>query len=180
MEDISLHILDIVENSIKAGASFITIKIKEDLINDLLTVEIIDNGIGIDKDEIKKVTDPFYTTGNKKVGLGLSLLKQAVEEANGELIIDSEKGKGTKIKATFIHSHINRKPIGNIADTLITLIAGHPNIDFVYEHERTGSPTYRLDTREIKKILKDMSINTPVVLGAIRNDILSNDVENNV
>ena len=150
MEDLSLHILDIVENSIGAKASRIEIKVVEDIRKDLLTIEIKDNGQGIDEKTVEKVLDPFFTTRTtRKVGLGLPLLSQAARESGGDLQIESKVGRGTRVKATFGYSHIDRKPLGNMEATLTTLIAGNPNIDFIYKHKKDGLE-YRLDTKEIR------------------------------
>ena len=154
MEDLSLHILDIVENSIKAKASRIEIKVVEDTKRDLLTIEIKDNGRGIDEKTIEKVFDPFFTTGTtRKVGLGLPLLSQAAKESGGDVEIESKVGKGTKVKATFRHSHIDRKPMGDMEATLAALISVNPEVDFIYEYEKDESK-YRLDTREIRAEVK--------------------------
>jgi hypothetical protein len=172
MEDLSLHILDIVENSIQAKASRIMIRIVEDLPADLLTIEIVDNGKGMDPDVAAQASDPFYTTRTtRKVGLGLSLLQQSAKEADGAVEVFSKTLQGVRIVATFTHSHIDRKPIGAIADTLTMLIAGNPHIDFFFEHLKTGYPTYQLDAKTIKEELGDIPINCLDVLQAIKNDI---------
>ena len=150
MEDLSLHILDIVENSIRASAKRIKIRIDENMKKDWLTVQIEDNGHGMDKETIKKAVDPFFTTKTtRRVGLGLPLLEQAAEETGGKLQISSEVGKRTRIRATFQYSHPDRKPLGNIGETLLSLAVGHPEVDFVYEHKR-GKTVYRWDTKRIK------------------------------
>lgn len=151
MEDISLHILDIVENSIRAEAKKIIIKIEENLMENKLILEIEDNGKGIPPELKEKIKDPFYTTKeNKKVGLGLSLLEQSVKEADGNLYIDSVPDKGTKIKAIFTYDHIDRKPLGNINETLETLFASHPEINFLFEY-KSNENTYKLDSNDFKK-----------------------------
>ena len=147
MEDLSLHILDIVENSIRAKASRIMIKVMEDIEKDSLIIEIRDNGQGIDEETIKKVLDPFFTTRTtRKVGLGLPLLSQAARESGGDVQIESEVGRGTRVKATFGYSHIDRKPLGNMEATLRALIVGNPEVDFIYKHKK-GELEYRLDTK---------------------------------
>ncbi len=154
MEDLSLHILDIVENSIRAKASRIEIKVIENIGEDLLVIEIKDNGRGIDEETIKKVLDPFFTTRTtRKVGLGLPLLSQAARESGGDIEIKSKVGRGTRVKATFGYSHIDRKPLGNMEATLTTLIAGNPEVDFIYKHKKDESE-FRLDTREIRDSIK--------------------------
>lgn len=150
MEDISLHILDIVENSIAAKAKRIEIKIDEQPDLDLLTLEIIDDGEGMDKETVKKTLDPFFTTRtNRKVGLGLPLLAQAARECGGKIEIDSAPGKGTKVKASFTYSHIDRKPLGDIYQTLKVLILGNPQVDFLFIHKK-GEEEYYLDTKDMK------------------------------
>ena len=151
MEDLSLHILDIAENSITASAKMIGIRIIEDHAKDLLTIEIMDDGKGMDEHSLQKAIDPFFTTRTtRKVGLGLSLLAQATRESDGKIELSSEPGKGTTVKAVFRLSHLDRKPIGDINETMRTLVAGHPEIDFIYEHQKDNS-TYRFDTRETCK-----------------------------
>jgi len=168
MEDISLHILDIAENSIDAGATLIKITITEDTNRDLLSVEIKDNGRGIPADLIEEVLNPFYTTRRtRKIGLGLSLLVQSARETGGDLLLQSEENRGTVVTAHFIPSHIDMKPLGSIADTILVLVAGTPEIDFVFIHERNGN-TYSLDTRSIKADLDGVPINAPSVLSALK------------
>lgn len=148
MEDLSLHILDIAENSIAAEATRIEVRIVEDRGKDVLTVEIKDDGKGMDEETLGRVLDPFFTTRTtRRVGLGLPLLAQASRESDGTFEIDSKPGQGTTVKATFRYGHVDRKPLGNIHETIQTLVAGHPEVDFLFEHTRDGS-SYRFDTRE--------------------------------
>ncbi len=170
MQDLSLHILDIAENSINAAATEIKIKIVEDLGANLFLLEISDNGKGMDEEMLKKVYDPFFTTKCKRTGLGIPLLAQSAEECNGELTIKTGKGKGTTITATFQYNHIDRKPLGDIEKTMIVLIASNPDIDFMLEHKKNGD-TYVLDTAIIKKELDGVPINTPEVIRIIKDDI---------
>ena len=157
MEDLSLHILDVVENSVRALAKRIEIRIDENVEKDRLTVEIEDNGQGMDEETLKKALDPFFTTkAAHRVGLGLPLLQQAARESGGKLEISSEIGKKTRIRATFQYSHPDRKPLGNIKETLLALATGYPEVDFVYEHKR-GDITYRWDTKKIKDKKNDRS-----------------------
>ncbi|MBU4482888.1 MAG: HAMP domain-containing histidine kinase [Actinobacteria bacterium] len=146
-----MHILDIVENSIRAHAKKIEIKIIEEKKKDLLTIEIIDDGKGMDKKTLKNVLDPFFTTKNtRKVGLGLSLLAQSAEESGGSIEIESKPGQETKVKATFGYSHIDRKPLGDIYESLKVLIIANPDINFIYKYQKDNA-NYHLDTKEIKK-----------------------------
>jgi anti-sigma regulatory factor (Ser/Thr protein kinase) len=151
MEDLSLHILDIAENSISASAGRIEIRIDEDQANDLLTIEITDDGRGMDEETLKKALDPFFTTRTtRRVGLGLSLLAQAARQSDGRFDLSSVPDEGTTVKATFRLSHPDCKPIGDLGETIGTLVTAHPEIDFLYEHKKDNS-TYRFDTRETDK-----------------------------
>ena len=171
MEDLSLHILDVVENCITAEATRIEVKITEDTEENLLTVEMSDNGKGMSKELLENATDPFYTTRTtRKVGLGIPLLAQSARESNGEISIKSKIGEGTSIKATFQYDHIDRKPLGDIGQTMIILIMSNPDIDFLFEH-KNNDKVYTLDTAEMKKELDGIPINNPDVIKIINNDI---------
>ena len=158
MEELSLHILDIVQNSISAGATLIEVSIIEDEENDTLTITVNDNGCGMEEEVLKKVTDPF-TTGRKtrRVGLGIPLLKLAAEMTGGNISLWSEVGVGTKISAVFGLSHIDRQPLGDIASTMHQLIIMNEQTDFLYLH-KAGEKEFLLDTREIKKVLDGVSL----------------------
>jgi len=135
MEDISLHILDIAENSIRANAENINIVIIENEMKDLLTLTIEDDGEGMDEKTKEYSLNPFFTTKKgKKVGLGLAFLSQSAEEADGTMNIESEPGKGTRITATFILGHIDRKPLGNLNETIKCLKITHPEINITFNH----------------------------------------------
>jgi anti-sigma regulatory factor (Ser/Thr protein kinase) len=175
MEDLSLHILDIAENSIAAGAERIEIKIIISLAPDRLTLEIKDNGKGMDEETMKMVKDPFFTTKSvsrrkKKFGLGIPLLAQTAEECGGRFFIESVRGKGTTVIAEFQKSHIDMKPLGDMGATMMTLIGGHPEIDFVFSYEKNGY-SYWLDTTEIKKELDEVLLRTPHVLKLIKDAV---------
>jgi anti-sigma regulatory factor (Ser/Thr protein kinase) len=153
MKEISLHILDIVQNSIRAKASEVSLAISESDSNDLYTISVTDNGAGIPENIIDTVTDPFVTTRTKRrMGLGLPLLKYHAEMTGGNLDIESEPGKGTKITASFSNHHIDRQPLGDIVGTLIILIAANPGIEFLYNHS-TDKGSYSFSTAETKEYL---------------------------
>ncbi len=135
MEDLSLHILDIVENSIRAKAKNITIRLTENAKTDLLVLTISDDGEGMDEAHVKRSTDPFFTTkSEKKTGLGLAFLTQSVEEAEGSMDLTSAPGRGTTVTARFKRSHINRKPLGDLEETVRCLKATHPDVHFSFKH----------------------------------------------
>ncbi len=134
MEDFSLHIFDVVENSIRANARKVEIRLTENTAKDLLVLEIGDDGVGMDEAMKRQCLDPFFTTKKGKgVGLGLSLLAQSFEEAGGKLLVETTIGKGTKVIGTCQLSHIDRRPLGNIEGTVRCLKETHPEIEFLYE-----------------------------------------------
>jgi len=140
MQDLSLHILDVVENSIRAGATEVNVRLTENKVENLLILEIVDNGEGMDEATRKQCLDPFFTTKERKdVGLGLPLLGQSVEETGGKLVIESMKGKGTKIIATYQLNHIDRRPLGDLEGTIRCLRETHPEIDLFYKYENAHS-----------------------------------------
>lgn len=158
MRDISLHLMDIVQNSIKANATKIVIRIFVDKNSDKMKLEIEDNGHGIDDGLLLQVTNPFITTRTtRKVGLGLPLLDASAKRAGGELSIKSEKGKGTVIQAVFQISHIDRLPLGDVPETMITLIAANPEIDFQLLLDNKKE-SFDFSLSEIKAQLGDISV----------------------
>jgi anti-sigma regulatory factor (Ser/Thr protein kinase) len=168
VEDISLHILDIAENSIKAGATLIQVGIEEKTDEDIFSITIKDNGKGIPKEHLAEVLDPFYTTRTtRKIGLGLSLLAQSARETGGDISIQSLESKGTAVEVYFRPSHIDMRPLGDIADTLLVLISGNPEADFVFTWRRDGRE-HAFDTRQLRAELDDVPINSPRVLSLIR------------
>ena len=146
MQDLSLHILDIAENGIRAGGSKIVIDILEDESQDKFVICIEDDGKGMDEETQKKALNPFFSTkGGKKVGLGLPLLAQAVQQTDGELKVDSKEGKGTKVTAVFQLSHPDMKPLGDILETMMVLVAGNPSTQFVLDYKK-GDENYHFDS----------------------------------
>jgi K+-sensing histidine kinase KdpD len=140
MEDISLHILDVVENSIRAGATRVTVRLTENGKDGLMILEIEDNGRGMDEATKRLCMDPFFTTKEgKNIGLGLPFLGQSAEEAGGRLVVESTEGKGTKIVATYRLDHIDRKPLGDLDGTMRCLKETHPEIDLFCEFGRINS-----------------------------------------
>ena len=164
MLEISLHVLDIVNNSVKAGADLIGITICEDKQQNVLSIDITDNGCGMDEVFLRSVTDPFKTTRTtRKVGMGLSLFKAAAEATGGNLSIASEKGKGTTVHVSFVYDHIDRQPLGDMAQTITTVLSGNASIDFLYRHTIDGKE-FVLDTREIRQILGDVELSQPEIM----------------
>lgn len=171
MLELALHVLDIAENSMRAGANLIEIKIEEDTPRDILVLEVADNGRGMDEETQRRALDPFFTTKKvRRIGLGLPMLKEAAERTGGSFSLTSEPGRGTRVKAVFGLSHIDRQPLGDMAGTVAALILGDPGVDIVYRHIKDGK-VYVLDTREIREVLGDVPLNTMEVVTFIRNNI---------
>jgi len=158
MKELSLNVLDIVQNSISAGATDIEISLTEDN-NGILTVSIKDNGCGMSRKTLENVVNPFYTTRTtRKVGMGIPLFKLAAEQTGGRLTItsvtaeESPEGHGTVVAAEFDTRHVDFTPIGDIVSTICTTIQGHPEIDYVFTH-KTPNIDVRLDTAELRQVL---------------------------
>jgi anti-sigma regulatory factor (Ser/Thr protein kinase) len=164
MKELALHILDIAENSLRAGASLIRISIDEDADCDLLTVVVEDDGCGMDEHTLARVLDPFFTTKpERRVGFGLSLFKRAAERAGGGLTVESETGRGTKVVAEFELSHIDRQPLGDMSSTITTLLMADPDVDVVYWHS-AGGDVYVFDSRRVRQELDGLPISDPRVV----------------
>ncbi|MDP4120373.1 MAG: ATP-binding protein [Bacillota bacterium] len=172
MRELSLNVMDIVQNSVTAKATFIEIIVKEITndsllsINDsLLSIIIKDNGCGMSEKQLKNVTDPFFTTRTtRSVGLGIPLFKMEAEQTGGSFSIDSEIGLGTTLKANFVTSHLDMTPLGNINSTVSILIRCNPDIDFLYRRS-IDDKSFDLDTKELRQVLgNDVPLNSSEVM----------------
>lgn len=171
MEDLALHILDIVENSIAAGAARVRIAIRESRRDELLLIEIADDGRGMNEGVARRAADPFFTTRTtRRVGLGLPLLEQAATAAGGGLTIESAKERGTTVTARFQHSHPDRQPLGDIVNTLMMLFVGNPQVEFEYVHQDDDSEV-AVSTGEIKAGLEGAPICSPEGISAVRKSL---------
>lgn len=171
MKELSLHLLDIAENSVAAQARTVEITVVEDTRGDRLMMEVRDDGKGMDAEMLARVTDPFVTTRTtRKVGLGIPLLKAAAEACNGEFTIESQPGKGTCLRATFQRSHIDRMPMGDLAGTLLTLVVGNPRVRWIFKYEVDGR-TYLFDSAPILEVLQDLPLTEPAVLNILRKEL---------
>lgn len=167
MRDISLHLLDIAENSLRAGASLVRIDMTIDKAKDTLIIVIEDNGSGMSKEMLERVRSPFSTTRTtRKVGLGIPLFAAGCENTGGRLEIESELGAGTKLTAVYSFSHIDRPPLGDIAETLSSLALLNPLVDFVFTAKM--DETFEFDTRQIKTTLDGVPITQPEVMTFVR------------
>ena len=178
MRELSLHILDIVQNSIAAFAKIIIIDIEADFTKDLLSVRMTDDGRGMNKEFLKKVTDPFVSTRKtRKVGMGISLFKMAAENSGGSFDISSKEGMGTVVMAEFMISSIDRVPLGEIDETMATLLMGSPKTDFVLNYKvksQEQNREFNFDTREIKEELEEIPIDEYEVINSIKTYIKEN------
>jgi anti-sigma regulatory factor (Ser/Thr protein kinase) len=174
MKNIALHILDLVENSTRAGAGKVMVSISEDPERDQYLLTIEDDGKGMKEEIVKKATDPFYTSRTtRKVGMGLPLIQMNAERTGGSFHIRSAAGKGTRLEALFVYSHPDRLPLGEIDDVLVLLAAGHPQVRLVYEHN-TPSGFYRFDTNEIREIIGNIEESNQEIRKFLREMILEN------
>ncbi len=178
MQELSLNILDIAQNSVVAGASLIEIMVEASGENNrMLTIIINDNGKGMDRQTLKNVTNPFFTSRTtRKVGLGIPLFKMAAEQTGGSFDITSEAGVGTKVKAVFDTSNIDCTPLGDVWDTVAILIQMNENIDFVYTAKR-GEEEFVCDTRQLKEIMEGAPLSDPMVVRWIKEFIEENQFE---
>jgi len=161
--ELSLHILDILQNGLEAGASRIELAIEEDISKDLLRITITDNGRGMDKVTLDRVRDPFFTTRTtRRVGLGIPLFAATAECCNGSFTIESAPGEGTTIAATFQHSHIDRPPIGDMVTTLLSVILGQEHVDLHYHH-KVNERDFEFNTEEVRARLGEVPLSHPVV-----------------
>lgn len=179
MDEFSLYILDITMNSVRAGASQIEIALRE--VGEWLWFTVTDNGCGMTRAQVEKLKNPFFTTRKtRKVGLGVPFLTMLAEMTGGSVEITSvpetnedtgapDPNHGTTLSAKFGRHHIDFLPMGNLPDTVVTLIQGSPETDFTFTHERENENAVRLSCKELKSILGDeISLAEPEILQWIR------------
>lgn len=176
MQELSLNILDIAQNSIAAQATVIEIEIEIDK-REYLSITITDNGKGMDQETLSRVTNPFYTSRTtRRVGLGIPLFKQAAESTGGFLEISSQKGKGTKVVAVFDTSSIDYTPLGAVWDTVAALIQMNENIDFIYKVKKNNKE-FVCDTRQLREIMEGAPLSSIQVVSFIKEYIKENQQE---
>lgn len=177
MEDLALHILDIAQNSIEAGATAVDIDLLEDPGADTLVIQVGDNGPGMDPSTLSRASDPFFTTRTtRRVGMGLSLLAEAARAAGGNLAVNSRPGSGTRVRATFQYRNVDRAPVGDIETTLMVLMAGHPEIDFRFRHS-VSDRSFELDSRDLCAALDGINLGSPEGLATLRAAIRQGEEE---
>lgn len=175
MYELTLHIIDIVQNSIRAESRNIKINIFDSLENDKIIIEIIDDGKGMDEETKKKVENPFYTTKqDKSVGLGVPLLKQTALHCDGKFFIESQLGRGTKIHSEFKKYHIDLPPLGNLSDTFLTLLTYDEKKVNIIINYTNDKGEFKISTNEIKEEIKDIPITSPEVISFLKSYINEN------
>jgi nitrogen-specific signal transduction histidine kinase len=163
VRELALHLLDVMQNAVEAGATRVALEIREDHRADRLVITVRDNGRGIAPQALDSVTDPFYTTRTTRhVGLGLPLFASAAERAEGRLTVCSQPGAGTSVQATFVLSHPDRQPLGDLAGTLVTFLFASQAPDLHYIH-RVDGETFEFDTAELRAQLGDVPLTHPAV-----------------
>lgn len=181
MKDLSLHILDLLQNSTVVDSTLIELEIEDSLKDNIFRFTITDNGRGMSKEFLEKVTDPYSTTRTtRKVGLGLPLIKMNAEQCNGGFMIESELGKGTKLCFWFEHNNIDRPPMGDIAGVFVLTIAQNEEIRFIMNY-KTDKDIFSFDTQEIKEALDGIPLNNNDIIKFLREMIEVNlkDIEAN-
>lgn len=179
MKTLSDHILDILQNSVNARATLIEIIVEENKKKDICSINIIDNGCGMDEETLKLATNPFFTSRKtRKVGMGLSLLKQNAEQANGSFSLKSKLGEGTRLKAIFQLSHIDKPPLGDIWETFYLTMLSNKSINFLYQH-KTEKGVFQIQSTEIREMLGEVLLKQKEIRAGILELIKNNlkDIE---
>ncbi len=163
-----MHIMDILQNSVRAGASSVRLDIVEDTSAHALTLTLTDNGKGMREAEAMQAPDAFFTTrSTRRVGLGLPLLKQNAERTGGYFSLESKPGKGTRVQAGFVTSHPDRLVLGDVPGVFMLTVASHPAVGFEYRH-RVDGRCFRLSTSEIRRMLPGISPGDPAVYSYLK------------
>lgn len=175
MKDLSMHIMDILQNSTRAKATVIKLEVLENSVEDTLTLIFKDNGCGMNAEMVKNVVNPFFTTRTtRRVGLGLPLLKQNAENTGGSFTIQSQPGKGTTVTAVFGLTHLDRPPMGDLVGTFVLTISANPDIRFILHYQRDSKIDYTLDTDDLKEALGGVSLQDPQIMACIKEMIEEN------
>ena len=177
MQELSLNVLDIAQNSVRAKASLVTILVTEKTADHFLEISIADDGCGMTPEQVARVMDPFFTTRTtRKVGLGIPFFKLSAESTGGSFDIQSELGKGTVTTARYHTDHIDMLPIGDMNATILSLISMNPQMDFVYRRSLDNN-SFTLDTRELKAVLEDVLLDSPEVIQFIKETLEEGETE---
>ncbi|HBT47221.1 MAG TPA: ATP-binding protein [Peptococcaceae bacterium] len=168
MEELALHLLDLMENSLAAGACRLELKIREDIAANLMAIELVDDGRGMEEGEIKAALDPFFTTRtSRRVGLGLSLFRATARQCGGDLTLSSRPGAGTRVAVIMELNHVDRPPLGDMGATIAAALARELPLELYYRHERDGK-VFEFSSTRLKEILGDIPFNLAPVLTWVR------------
>ncbi len=174
MRELSLNVLDIAQNSVRAEASLIKIELIESTKDNTLEISVSDDGKGMTPEQLQRVRDPFFTTRTtRKVGMGIPLFRMAAEMTGGSFDIESTPGVGTKTTARFCTDHLDFTPVGDMCSTVVMLITMNLHIDFVYVRQ-ADEKSFTLDTRQLKEILGDVPLNEPSIAAWLKDYITEN------
>ena len=179
MRELSLHVLDLLQNALEAGATRLDVSIEEDLAADRLSIEVRDNGRGMSAETARQALNPFFTTRTTRhVGLGLPLLAAAAQRCDGDLAVDSQPGKGTVVSAAFRHSHIDRAPLGNMAGTLLAFLLGGDDrpLRLCYRH-RVGDEAFEFDSAAIAAEVGGLPLSYPPLRDWLRDFIAEGEAD---
>ncbi len=174
MNDLSLHIIDVIQNSLSAGASIIKLTIGEKVSQNLLFIEIVDNGKGMTQEQVDSLDNPFFTSRTtRRVGMGIPLFRDSAIQSGGALVVTSQVGKGTTVTATFELDNIDCPPLGDIGNSFILMVSANPNIEFLFRYVFEENE-YLFDTVEIKEVLDGLPINEPSVIRTLTSMVNTN------
>jgi len=174
MRELSLHILDLVQNALEAGATLVKLEIIENFAADVLTIRMSDNGRGMDEQLRQLVIDPFITTRTtRRIGLGLPLMDMSSKRCGGYLTIDSTPGRGTIVEVKYQHSHLDRPPMGNLVETIKTILVANPALDFIYHHT-IDDKTFSISSQELVDTLDGVPLTHPDILTWLHGFLLEN------
>ena len=174
MNDLSLHIIDIIQNSLSAGATHIDVTVDENPAADRLTIRIGDNGRGMTAEQVARLDDPFYTTRTtRRIGMGIPLFRQTAEQSDGGLTVESAPGQGTAVTATFRYSHLDRPPLGDLAGSFVLMAAANPETEFTLKYIYNNN-TYRFNTTEADEALDGIPRNEPAVVKILTEMVAEN------
>ncbi len=168
MRELSLNVLDVAQNSIRANAKLITIAVIREIAANSLTIRIVDDGCGMNEAQRSAVEDPFFTTRTTRdIGMGVPLFKMAAEMTGGSFRLDSQEGQGTTVEARFHTGHVDCMPLGDVNSSIHILVTMNPALDFIYRYA-VDEQEFVLDTRELRDMLGDVPLDTPDVSEWIR------------
>ena len=174
MKSLDLHIIDITHNSIRAGATEITIEMEDSAAKDLLSIRIVDNGCGMPQDMIDAINDHFYSCRKeRKIGMGIALIKYHTQLCDGTFVLKSKVGAGTDLYASYKRSHIDIQPKGDLSGCFADFICQYQNINFIIRYI-TDEDTFELSTADVKEVFDGMDLNNYEIIKSLKELIHEN------